>query len=84
MTVSEIMRDAEALSLLVADAVIRRTNPAQDDISERAARQAYGRSWLNRAKRSGLVSVREVGNRVYYSRHQLNCLREAEKVKNLE
>ena len=78
-TVREIMRELEFCSNLIADAIIRRTIPCEDDISENQARKGYGDKWLRRMKREGLAVCHKVGGRNIYSRHQLNCLREAER-----
>lgn len=78
-TTKELSRELETLTDLIADAIIRKTNPLQDDLSERQARDSYGARWLNRQVKLGCATSRRVGNRKVYSRHQLNCLRAAER-----
>ena len=76
------MRDMESVRDIMqelADAIIRKTIPFNDDISESQARELYGDKWLRRMKRSGLAEYNRVGNRNVFSRHQLNCLRQAER-----
>ena len=73
------MTELEQCSSLIADAIIRKTMPCEDDISESQARQFYGDKWLRRMKKDGLATYNRVGGRNIYSRHQLNCLREAER-----
>lgn len=75
----EGMRIYEEMSGLIADAIIRRLHPVQDDISENQALKEYGEKWIKRMKREGLAEYRKVGNRNIFSRHQLDCLREAER-----
>lgn len=78
-TIKEIMHELEEFSSLIASAIIRETTPYKDDISENQARIAYGAKWLRKMKADGLAKHARVGGRVLYSRHQLNCLREAER-----
>ena len=78
-SVRDIMTELETCSNLIADAIIRKTIPFNDDISESQARELYGDKWLRRMKRCGLAEYNRVGNRNIFSRHQLNCLRQAER-----
>ena len=78
--IREGMRLYEEMSGLIADAIIRRLHPVRDDISENQALKEYGEKWLKRMKREGLAEYRKVGNRNVFSRHQLDCLREAERL----
>lgn len=78
-TVKSIMNELEQCSNLIADAIIRRTSPHNDDITERQAKEAYGDKWLRHMKTKGLARYTKIGGRNIYSRHQLNCLREAER-----
>ena len=78
-TVKDMMLQLERISGLVADAIIRKTRPFEDDISENQAMKEYGERWLRRMKKDGLAKFNRIGNRNVYSRHQLNCLREAER-----
>lgn len=75
----EGMRLYEEMSGLIADAIIRRLHPVQDDISENQALKEYGEKWLKRMKQEGLAEFHRIGNKNIFSRHQLNCLREAER-----
>lgn len=77
--VMQMMTELESCSNLIADAIIRRTMPCQDDISENQAKKAYGDKWIRKMKQYGLAKFQRVGNRIFYSRHQLDCLREAER-----
>lgn len=78
-SVRDIMQELESCSNLIAEAIIRKTNPYSDDISENQARKAYGIKWLRKMKAEGLAKYARVGGRVLYSRHQLDCLRAAER-----
>ena len=78
-TVNTIMEMLESSSNLIADAIIRRTMPCEDDISETKARELYGAKWLRRMKRDGLAKYSRIGSRNVFSRHQLDCLRAAER-----
>ena len=78
-SVRDIMTQLEACSNLIADAIIRKTIPRDDDISETQARELYGDKWLRRMKRDGLAKNNRIGSRNVYSRHQLDCLRAAER-----
>ena len=69
----------ERSSNLIADAIIRKTMPYKDDLSETKARELYGAKWLRRMKRDGLAKYSRIGSRNVFSRHQLDCLRAAER-----
>ena len=56
----------------VADEIMRRLQPAKDDISQREAWNVYGRSIVLAAEKSGKVKVRLIGNRKLFSRTELN------------
>jgi len=73
------MEQAETFSELVADAIIKKTVPIKDDMSERQAAAAFGTRWLRKMKEQGLANPHYVGNKIVYSRHQLDCLRAAER-----
>lgn len=73
------MEQAEMFSNLIADAIIKKTSPVQDDLSEREAKKAYGSRWLMAMKAKGLADAHRIGSKVVYSRHQLDCLRAAER-----
>ena len=78
-SVKHIMNELEQCSNLIADAIIRKTSPHEDDITERQAKEAYGDKWLRKMKGLGLAKYTKIGGRNIYSRHQLNCLRQAER-----
>lgn len=78
-TVRDMMEMAETLSVLVADAILKRVSPVSDDISERQARLAYGSRWLRERKAEGLIEASRIGGKTVYSRHRLDCLRAAER-----
>lgn len=78
-TIRDLMEQAETFSNLVADAILKRTNPVKDDLSEREAKAAYGTRWLRRMREEGLAEAHRIGGKVVYSRHQLDCLRAAER-----
>lgn len=73
------MEQAQFFSEIVADAIIKKTAPVKDDLSERQAREAYGSRWLSRVSKSGLAECHRIGGKVVYSRHQLDCIRLAER-----
>ena len=78
-TIRSLMEQAETFSNLVADAILKRTSPVKDDMSEREAKAAYGTRWLSRMREGGLAEPHRIGGRVIYSRHQLDCLRATER-----
>ena len=78
-SVKQIMNELEQCSDLIAEAIIKKTQPYEDDISENQSRKAYGIKWLRKMKAEGLAKYARVGGRVLYSRHQLDCLRAAER-----
>lgn len=78
-TIRSLMEDAMTFSNLVADAILKRTAPVKDDMSEREAKAAYGTRWLRQMREAGLADAHRIGGRMIYSRHQLDCLRAAER-----
>ena len=68
----------ESAELIVA-AIIKKTRPCRDDISENEAKKRYGARWLKRRKEMGVVKGNYIGNRIIYSVHELECIRVAEK-----
>ena len=72
-------RDLVEFSELVADAVIKKMKPTADDLSLYKARSLYGTAWLNDMRKRGLAEVHVKGKRQVFSRHQLDCLRAAER-----
>ena len=79
-TVMDLMKQVESFSDLVADAVIKRTSPVKDDLSERQACAAYGTRWLRDKRKQGLADAHRIGGKLIYSRHQLDCIRAAERL----
>ena len=75
----ETYRDLVEFSELVAEAIIKKTQPTKDDLSLSQARELYGVSWINQMRREGLAEVHAKGKRLVYSRHQLDCLRAAQR-----
>lgn len=51
----EMMSQLESCSNLIADAIIRKTMPCQDDITENQAKKAYGDRWIRKMKKYGLA-----------------------------
>lgn len=85
MEIHEItLRAIDVCTELVADAIIKRTHPMRDDISEREARKRYGTRWLRIQKQKGILHPAYVGRRVVYSRHELDCAVAAGKENYLE
>ena len=78
-TLRSLTEELVEYSELIADAILKKTAPVKDDITERQARQSYGAKWLKRMRDEGLDEYHRVGNRVIFSRHQLDCLRAAER-----
>ena len=64
---------------LVADAIIKKTCPYQDDISEHQANERYGKDWLRFHRKNKNIKYHVVGRRYLYSVHELNCLQAAER-----
>lgn len=67
--------DMQGFAELVADAIIRRTQPMRDDISTNEAHKIYGRQWLETMVRNGQVHPHPQGNRMIYSRYELDTAR---------
>lgn len=61
----------ESFTTLVAEAIIKKTNPQEDFISTTQAEKFYGKSFINRAKASGILPVKH-GNKNAFSRHALD------------
>ncbi len=78
-TVRDLMEQAETFSNLIADAILKKTAPVKDDLSERKAQAAYGAKWLRKMRDAGLADPHRIGGKLVYSRHQLDCLRAAER-----
>lgn len=77
--IKNMMQNLMLWSDMVADAIIKKIAPYKDDISENKARKLYGDKWLRNRKEEGLAVCHRIGGRNIYSRHQLDCLREAER-----
>lgn len=73
-----IATELETISTLIADAIIKKTAPASDELSEREASKLYGYGWVTRMRDSGMAKVQYTKGKNIYSRHQLNCLKMAE------
>ncbi len=78
-SIAIIAQQCVELSEVIADAILRRTSPVSDELSEAEAKKAYGTRWLNRMRDEGLAKFRWKGNKKIFSRHQLDCLLYAEK-----
>lgn len=78
-SISVLAKQYAELSELIADAILRRTSPVSDELSESEAKKAYGTRWLNRMRDEGLAQFQRKGNKKIFSRHQLDCLLSAEK-----
>lgn len=59
----------------IADAVVKRTTPQQDDISEREAFRQFGRYWVTQMAKADLIHPYRVGGKKIYSRHELDTVR---------
>lgn len=64
---------------LVADAIVKKTCPYMDEISENQAKARYGSKWIRFHKQRGSIHHHYRGRRIVYSIHEINCLRAAEK-----
>ena len=73
----------QTLSNLIADAIIAKTTPAADDLSRSEAERLFGYSTIARWTKEGKVSTHRSGagrnSTITYSRHELDCLRAAER-----
>lgn len=78
-SVTEILTNLEAVSDLIADAIIKKVMPVKDDISENQAKKAYGDRWIRKMKKYGLAKESHIGGRIIYSRTHLDALRIAER-----
>ncbi len=78
-SISVLAKQYAELSEMIADAILRRTSPVSDELSEAEAKKAYGTRWLNRMRDEGLATFHRKGNRKMFSRHQLDCLQAAER-----
>lgn len=74
-----LYNDLLTMTDLIADAVVKKVYPVQDDLSTREAYKAYGRVWIEEKVMEGKVRGRRVGGKVIYSRHELDTLRAVER-----
>lgn len=75
----ETLRILNECAELIAAAIIKKTHPCKDDISENEAKKRYGSKWLKRRREMGLIERNYIGNRIIYSIHELECVKAAEK-----
>ena len=64
---------------IIAAAIIRQTCPVKDELSERQAQKMFGSRWLMARKDDGSAEYYCSAGKNIYSRHQLMCLKEAER-----
>ena len=64
---------------IIAAAIIRQTCPVKDELSERQAQKMFGSRWLMARKGDGSAEYHCSAGKNIYSRHQLMCLKEAER-----
>ena len=64
---------------IIAAAIIRQTCPVKDELSERQAQKMFGYRWLMARKDDGSAEYHCSAGKNIYSRHQLMCLKEAER-----
>ena len=64
---------------IIAAAIIRQTCPVKDELSERRAQKMFGSRWLMARKDDGSAEYHCSAGKNIYSRHQLMCLKEAER-----
>ena len=64
---------------IIAAAIIRQTCPVKDELSERQAQKMFGSRWLMARKDDGSAEYHCSAGKNIYSRHQLMCLKEAER-----
>lgn len=79
-SIGNIFHDLMTASDLIADAIIKRTRPLEDELSTSEAYDLYGRRWVEDRLRTGLLHRSAIGNRLVYSRHELECLRASERI----
>ena len=79
-SIGNIFHDLMTASDLIADAIIKRPRPLEDELSTSEAYGLYGRRWVEDRLRTGLLHRSAIGNRLVYSRHELECLRASERI----
>lgn len=77
------MQEIVDMADFVAMAILRRTQPASDEISQREAFRTYGYGWIKLMSDRGLLESKRKGRArnspIVYSRFQIEALREAER-----
>lgn len=73
----KLIADAE----LIADAIIRRWHPIEDELSTREAYKAYGRAWVEDAVAKRDIHPYKIGQKICYSRTELDALRSLQRHK---
>ena len=63
---------------LIADAIVKKTSPIEDEISERQANAKYGKGWMRFHKKRKNINYYRKGRTRVYSIHELDCLVAAE------
>lgn len=72
---------AKQLTLLLeplAAMMVKRIRPIEDDLSTNAAYKAFGRAWVEDQRRRGNIDPIVKGQRLVWSRSQLETLRSAD------
>lgn len=82
-SISDVMTEMLSASDLLAAAIVKRINPADDEINKRTAYEVYGRPWIDEATAKGLLHTRRKGSArnspVMYSKHEIMALIESER-----
>lgn len=79
-TLATLFCDLVTASDLIADAIVKRTCPVEDEISTSEAYALYGRRWVEERLRQGFLHRSRISNRLVFSRHELKCLRVSERI----
>lgn len=79
-SIGNIFHDLMTASDLIADAIIKRTRPLEDELSTSEAYALYGRRWVEERLRQGFLHRSRISNRLVFSRHELKCLRVSERI----
>lgn len=77
--VISISKELMSCTDIIAAAIIRQTCPVKDEMSERQAQKMFGSRWLMARKDDGSAEYHCSAGKNIYSRHQLMCLKEAER-----
>ena len=77
--VISISKELMSYTDIIAAAIIRQTCPVKDEMSERQAQRMFGSRWLMARKDDGSAEYHCSAGKNIYSRHQLMCLKEAER-----